>query len=231
MQKVNPKCSRYVDVQKSCIYCTNKCVKNGTSYGKQRYLCRLCKRTFLDSYDYKACLANTDHNIKVHLKEGCGIRSIARLLKISVTTVLKKILLLAKNARRPMIMMGKEYEMDELCTYVRYKENQIWVAYAIRKDTKEVVDFNIGRRTNNTLRPVTNTLILSNATKVYTDKLRQYGTLLPRKIHRTRKKGTNHIERKNLTLRTHLKRLSRRTICFSKSTIFLSACLKIYFWG
>ncbi len=130
-----------------------------------------------------------------------------------------------------MIMMGKEYEMDELSTYVRDKENQVWVAYAIRKDTKEVVDFNIGRRTNNTLRPVTNTLILSNATKVYTDKLRQYGTLIPSKIHRTRRRGTNHVERKNLTLRTHLKRLSRRTICFSKSAIFLSACLKIYFWG
>ena len=40
--------------------------------------------------------------------------------------VLKKILLLAKNARRPMIVMEKEYEMDELCIYVRYKENQIW---------------------------------------------------------------------------------------------------------
>ena len=70
-----------------------------------------------------------------------------------------------------MIMMGKEYEMDELCTYIRYKENHIWIAYAIGKDTKEVIDYNIGRRTNNTLRPVTNTLILSNATKVYTDKL------------------------------------------------------------
>lgn len=79
-------------------------------------------------------------------------------------------------------MMGNEYEMDELCTYVRYRENQIWVVYAKRKDTKEVIDFNIAPRTNNTLRPVTNTLILSNATKVYTDKLRRYGTLLLGKI-------------------------------------------------
>ncbi len=111
-----------------------------------------------------------------------------------MTTVLKKILLLAKAASRPTIVMWKEHEMDELRTYVRYKKNQIWVACAIRNDTKEVVDFNIGRRTNNTLRPVTNTLILSNATKVYTDKLRHYGTLLPNKIHSTRKRGTNHFK-------------------------------------
>lgn len=38
-----------------------------------------------------------------------------------------------------MMMMGKEYEMDELCIYVRYKENQIWVAYAIRKDKKKLL--------------------------------------------------------------------------------------------
>jgi hypothetical protein len=44
-------------------------------------------------------------------------------------------------------------------------------------------------------------------------------------------RNTNHIERKNLSLRTHLKRLNRRTICFSKSLVILSACLRIYFWS
>lgn len=43
-------------------------------------------------------------------------------------------------------------EMDEPCTYVRYRKNQVWVVYAIRRDTKEIIDFNIGRRTNNTLK-------------------------------------------------------------------------------
>ncbi|WP_255539589.1 IS1 family transposase [Flavobacterium sp. CLA17] len=38
------------------------------------------------------------------------------------------------------------------------------------------------------------------------------------------------MERKNLTLRTHLKRLNRRTICFSKSLVVFTAVLKIYFW-
>ncbi|WP_394801047.1 IS1 family transposase [Niabella ginsengisoli] len=46
-----------------------------------------------------------------------------------------------------------------------------------------------------------------------------------------KKFGTNHIERYNLSLRTHLKRLARRSICFTKSLKILQAILKIYFWG
>jgi transposase-like protein len=61
------------------------------------YLCKSCKRSFVDSYDYSACQTNTAQKIKEYLKEGCGIRSIARLLKISVTTVKKKILSLAQR--------------------------------------------------------------------------------------------------------------------------------------
>ncbi|WP_291287929.1 IS1 family transposase, partial [Flavobacterium sp.] len=48
--------------------------------------------------------------------------------------------------------------------------------------------------------------------------------------HSVKRFGTNHIERKNLTLRTHLKRLNRRTICYSKSLVVLIVILKIYFW-
>lgn len=31
--------------------------------------------------------------------------------------------------------MGKTYEMDELCTYIGNKDNRIWIAYSMRKDT------------------------------------------------------------------------------------------------
>ena len=65
----------------------------------------------------------------------------------------------------------------------------------------------------------------------YTDQLINYKSLIPAALHKTRVYGTNHIERKNLTIRTDLKRLSRRSICFSKSKWMLEACLKIYFWA
>ena len=67
--------------------------------------------------------------------------------------------------------------------------------------------------------------------KIYTDRLRNYSSLIDHSIHCISLYSTNHIERHNLTLRTHLKRLSRKTICFSRSAGILSAILKIYFWG
>ncbi len=66
---------------------------------------------------------------------------------------------------------------------------------------------------------------------IFTDKLKGYQSLIPPSIHRIVRYGTKNIERANLTLRTHLKRLSRKTICFSRSEIMLKAVLKIYFGG
>jgi IS1 family transposase len=43
-----------------------------------------------------------------------------------------------------------------------------------------------------------------------------YAKLLPAKRHQVGKAGTRHIERHNLNFRTHVKRLQRRTICYSK---------------
>lgn len=68
----------------------------------------------------------------------------------------------------------------------------------------------MGKRTNKTLRSVVNTLLLSDAKQIDTDKLKQYRNLIPRKIHKTTQYGTNHIEHMNVNLRTHLKRLSRK---------------------
>lgn len=97
------------------------------------------------------------------------------------------------------------------------------------KDSKNIVSFNVGKRTNKTLSHVLDTLKLSNPKKIFTDRLKNYRYLIDRKLHSVKRFGTNHIERKNLTLRTHLKRLNRRTI-FSKSLVVLISVLKIYFW-
>ena len=123
------------------------------------------------------------------------------------------------------------YEVDELRTYVGNKRNLKWLVLAVNKSTKQIVALAIGGRTNTTLKKVTDTLLLGNALKIYTDKLINYTSLIPSGIHSTKYKGTNTVERINLNLRTHLKRLSRKTICFSKSNKMLLACVIIYCWG
>ncbi len=127
--------------------------------------------------------------------------------------------------------MNKSYEVDEMRTYYKNKGRLLWVVYALQKDNGQVAEFAVGSRTKKTLFRVTDTLLLGKAAKIYTDKLNLYGFIILHAIHSACCHGTNHIERKNLSLRTHLKRLNRRTICFSKSIVFLAACLKIYFWS
>lgn len=101
---------------------------------------------------------------------------------------------------------------------------------AYQRETGKIVRFSVGSRTNKTLNRVLLSLQLSDAKKIYTDKLKQYRFLIPKKIHSIKIRGTNHIERMHLSYRTHLKRLNRRSICFSRSVGMLRDILKIYLW-
>lgn len=94
-------------------------------------------------------------------------------MKISTTTLLKRIITIVKNINRPIISKGKTYEVDEMCTYIGHKRNFIWLVYALEKDSKQVVSFNVGKRTNKTLSRVLDTLKLSEAKKIFADKLKK----------------------------------------------------------
>lgn len=213
---------------RSCNQFTN--LHGRTSAGKQRYKCNNCSKTYIEHYSYRSYCV-TDDQIKNLLKESCGIRSMARLLRICCGTVIKRILIIAKSISKPRVCFYKTYEVDEIRTYYKNKGRLLWIVYALERDTKRVIDFRVGSRTKATLQKVINTLVLSKAEKVYTDKLHLYRFLIPSYLHDVKRHGTNNIERMNLSIRTHLKRLKRRTICYSKSIAMLSACLKIYFWS
>jgi IS1 family transposase len=83
---------------------------------------------------------------------------------------------------------------------------------------------------NNLSNVVIKTLKTSKASKIYTDGLKNYRYLIDKKFQSVKQNATNHVKRKNLNLRTHLKKLNRKTICFSWSKIVLMPILKIYFW-
>lgn len=206
--------------------------KNGKSKsGKQRYKCKKCNYTFQLEFSYQSCLISDDQ-IKTLLVEGCGIRSIGRILAISPSTVIRRIISISNHLQRPFsILQNKEYQVDELFTFIKYKDNRICVAYSFEPKTKRVINFVVGRRNKTNLRKVIDTLVLSNCKRIITDKLNIYKELIPKEIHSTKHRGINHIERNNLNLRTHLKRLNRKTICYTKSIVMLIAVLKIYFWG
>ena len=186
----------------------------------------------LFDYTYNACKEEINSQIIILTKEGCGIRSTARILNISPKTILRRIIKIAKYLCRPYsILKGKSYEVDEMFTYIKHKDNRICIAYSLEHESKNIIDFVVGRRNKANLRKVTDTLILSKASKITTDKLNIYKQIIPKELHSTKFRGINRIERNNLTLRTHLKRLNRKTICYSKSLAVLTAVVKIYFWG
>lgn len=96
-------------------------------------------------------------------------------------------------------MRGKEYEVDEMRTYIGKKSRLYWVVYALRRDNREVIDFKVGKRNSKTLQRVLDTVYLSEPKKVQTDRLGLYKNLIPNALHYTSQYNINHIERKNLS--------------------------------
>lgn len=126
-----------------CKTCTSICKKDGKQKsGVQKYKCKVCGK--YQQRSYRQIIP--DRSIIQLLKEGCGIRSISRLLKTSPATILRKIHSIAKELKRPTVYFGKEYELDEMSTYIGNKNKRRWIAYILRRDNREVVDFVVGGR-------------------------------------------------------------------------------------
>ena len=217
-----------------CKYCKGKCQKAGhQKNGTQKMYCVLCDKYQQAVYKYTAACNQLNKTISMLVCESVSIRGIARVLKIAAGTVISRIKSIALSIDKPPIPINRNtFEVDEMITYIGSKQNQFCIAYALCNDTKMAIDFVVGKRNKRTLKMLINTLLLSNVATIKTDKFNIYQSIIPKNINSNAAYETNHIERKNLSIRTHLKRLSRKTICFSKSIVMLQACLKIYyFWG
>ena len=193
--------------------------------------CSACGKYQREAYLYNARAPGTDWSIVAHTVEGCGIRSIGRLLAISPTTVMARIRRLAHGLSPGPIARGRHYEVDELATYVRNKKRRVWVTCALDRQSRAVVALRVGSRGKRALRPLVETLLLADARSIRTDGHEVYGALIPNALHKVKQRGINRIERLNLALRTCLKRLARKTICFSRSLEMLRACATLFCWG
>jgi len=208
-------------------------VKNGkTPGGKQRFLCRACKSSKVIDPQPRSYGNRYDRKIIQLTKEGLGIRSTARILDISPSTVIRKILCIAERIDPPEVpkILGR-IQVDELHTFVQNENRKICVIFSWDQSLKRVFSLTVGTRSKVNLRKVINPLLEVTVESINTDGYPGYRGVIPKKKHTTFKRRNNGIERQNLNLRTHIKRLSRRTICFSKSVVMLYAVVKIYFWG
>jgi insertion element IS1 protein InsB len=111
----------------------------------------------------------------------------------------------------------EDAELDELRSFVQNKSNQRRLWLAIDHETRAALAYTFGRRKDEVFSELEAMLEPFGITRFYTDDWGTYQRNIKPWHHVIGKANTQRIERKNLTLRTRIKRLCRKTICFSKS--------------
>ncbi len=106
--------------------------------------------------------------------------------------------------------------MDEQWSYVGKKSEQRWLWYAIDHATSTILATIFDRRKDEVFKQLKALLQPFNITRYYIDDWGAYERHLDTSKHQVGKRNTQKIERKNLNLRTWVKRLTRKITCFSK---------------
>ena len=115
--------------------------------------------------------------------------------------------------------MEREAELDEQWSYVGNKSNQRWLWYAVDHATNTVLAYMFGKRKDEVFKKLKALLEPFGIRRYYTDDWGAYERHLDTDKHEVGKRNTQKIERKNLNFRTWIKRLVRKTICFSKQEL------------
>ena len=110
-----------------------------------------------------------------------------------------------------------ESQLDEMWSYVGKKTNPRWLWHAIDRQSGQVLAYVFGRRTDQVFLQLKKLLEPFGIKRYCTDGWGAYRRHLPLESHEISKGKTQRIERKHLNLRTRIKRLTRKTICFSKT--------------
>ena len=113
---------------------------------------------------------------------------------------------------------GLTSELDEMWSYVGKKAEPRWLWHAIDHHSGTVLAYVFGRRKDAVFLQLKELLAPFGITRFYTDGWGAYERHLDPAQHTIGKAHTQKIESKHINLRTRIKRLVRRTICFSKTT-------------
>jgi IS1 family transposase/transposase-like protein len=205
--------------------------------GTQRYRCdnRACPRTiFLLQYRDKGRLPAVKQQIIDMTLNGSGVRDIVRVLGVSSATVInvlkkkepaiKQVNERLLHTRDPLhvdiiFRQVEQAEMDEMWSFVGSKSQQRWLWHAIDHYTGQILAYVFGPREDGTFLKLQELLAPFGITHFYTDGWGAYRRHLDPSTHTVGKQHTQKIERKRLTFRTRIKRLTRKTICFSRSIL------------
>lgn len=211
-------------------------MKSGkNAHNTQRYRCQnneCATQTFMLKYRYKACESGIKKIVVEMAINSSGIRDTSRVLGIHKNTVISILkskedslvqvnpLFLQTHTDTPLDvrfeLVCDEAEVDEQWSFVGKKSNQRWLWHAVDHATNTVIAYVFGKRKDTVFQKLKSLLSPFNIGRYYTDDWGAYERHLNAEEHEIGKRNTQKIERKNLNFRTWIKRLTRRTICFSK---------------
>jgi insertion element IS1 protein InsB len=115
------------------------------------------------------------------------------------------------------VQRGLSSELDEMWSYVRSKAHPRCRWHAIDHHTGTVLAYVFGRRQDTVFLELKALLEPFGITRYFTDGWGAYERHLAAAQHQVGKAHTQKIESKHINLRTWIKRLVRRTLCFSKT--------------
>jgi insertion element IS1 protein InsB len=202
--------------------------------GSQRYQCQngqCARRIFLLQYQDRGRVLEVRRQVVDMAINGNGVRDTARVLRISPTTVIavlkeaavlqhvNPVLLPSPHSRAgsARVQAKRAAELDEMWSFVGAKARGRWLWHAIDHHTGRVLAYVIGTRKDAVFLKLKALLAPWGITRYSMDKASVYQRHLPPAQHTVGKLTMQKIERKHLTLRTRLKRLARKTLCFSRS--------------
>ena len=110
-------------------------------------------------------------------------------------------------------------EMDEMWSFVGKKAQQRWLWHAIDHTSGVILAYVCGVHEDEVFLQWKAYLRPFGISQFYTDHAGVSSRHLASDHHEVGKQPTQKIERTHLTRRTRMKRLARKTICFSKSLL------------
>jgi len=204
---------------------------------------------FLLEYAYAGRASEVKRQIVDIAMNASGIRDTARVLHVSPTTVLKELKKPELNqvdqtVLKPLhpegvegeiwradeleVRGGLSSELDEMWSYVRSKANPRWLWHAIDHHTGQGLAYVFGRRQDTVFLELKELVEPFGLTRYFTDGWGAYERHVEAEQHTVGKENTQKIERKHMNLRTRIKRLVRRTICFSQTTTMYDLVIGLF---
>jgi insertion element IS1 protein InsB len=119
-------------------------------------------------------------------------------------------------------------ERDERGSFVKRKTQQRWLWHALDHLTGVVLAYAFGSRADAVFVKLQKLLTPFGLVHFYPAAAGVYERPLPAPAHTVGKVHTQQIDRKQLTLRTRIKRLARKTICFSKSVFMHDTVIGLF---